>query len=66
MDGWVLAAIAVVTTYVGYVLGVLATGRWIGRGGGGDDGAPDPPPSPGSDDFTLWEVEFSGVPARRA
>jgi hypothetical protein len=61
MDGTVVAAIAIASAYLGYVLGILLLGGPGRRGGGEGDEAPETPSGP--DDFALWERELTEVPS---
>lgn len=69
MDWTVLAVVALVGAYAGYLIGVLVRGTYVDRGGGGEQAQPREPvpegPSHRLDHFGLWELEIArGVTVR--
>jgi hypothetical protein len=65
MDTLLASAYAIVTMYIGFVIGVLVRASYVERRrppGGGEPPAA-PPHDLGPDDWALWEEEFTKAPA---
>jgi hypothetical protein len=63
MDLFMASAYAVVSAYVGFVVGLFVRDSKADRRppGGGEPPAP-PPPDAGPNDWTLWEHELDEAP----
>ncbi len=59
MDLFVASAYAIVSAYVGFVIGVFVHGSHDRRPPGGGETPPPPPEDPGPEDWALWEDEFT-------
>jgi hypothetical protein len=60
MDLFVASAYAIVSAYVGFVIGVFVHGSRFGRRPpGGGESVPPSPEDPGPEDWALWEEEFT-------
>lgn len=60
MDTLLASAYAIVTMYIGFVIGVFVRGFYIERRPpGGGETAPPPPEDLGPDDWARWEEEFT-------
>jgi hypothetical protein len=61
MDTLLASAYAIVTMYVGFVIGVLVRSSYVERRppGGGESPPPQAPQDLGPDDWAEWEEEFA-------
>ena len=60
MDLFVVGGYAIVSVYVGFVIGVFVHGSHVeGRPPEGGEAPPPSPEDPGPEDWALWEDEFT-------